>query len=93
MSKPIDRHVVPNENGGSDVEAPGADRASAHTDTQADAIDRAREIVHNAGGGEVVIHGRDGRIRDFDTVAPGNDPNPPRDKKLRLAAWTNPPRP
>jgi hypothetical protein len=43
--------------------------------------DRAREIVHNAGGGEVKIHGRDGRIRDSDTVAPGNDPNPPRDKK------------
>ena len=34
-----------------------------------------------AGGGEVRIHGRDGAIRDADTVAPGNDPSPPRDKR------------
>jgi hypothetical protein len=56
-------------------------RASAHLDTQLAAQDRAREIIGNLGGGEVVIHGRDGRIRDSDTVAPGNDPNPPRDTK------------
>ena len=75
------RHVVPNEDGGWDVKAPGAKKASAHTDTQKQAQDRAREIVHNAGGGEVVTHGVDGKIRDSDTIAPGNDPNPPRDKK------------
>jgi hypothetical protein len=63
------------------VVKPNADRASSHHETQADAIDRAREIVDNSGGGEVVIHGRDGRIRDSDTIAPGNDPNPPRDTR------------
>jgi len=76
-----ERYVVPNPEGGWDVTTRGGSRASAHRDTQAAAQDRAREIVHNAGGGEVVIHGRDGRIRDSDTVAPGNDPNPPRDRK------------
>jgi hypothetical protein len=81
MSKDNDRHVVPNPDGGWDVKAPGADRASGHFDTQADAQDRAREIVQNVGGGEVVTHGQDGRIRDSDTIAPGNDPFPPRDKK------------
>jgi uncharacterized protein YdaT len=81
MSKDSDRHVVPNADGGWDVKAPGSQRASSHEQTQADAIDRAREIVHNAGGGEVVIHGRNGQIRDSDTVAPGNDPNPPKDTK------------
>lgn len=81
MSSDNRRHVVRNENGGWDVRAPGAQRVSAHTDTQAEAISRARNIVGNAGGGEVVIHGRDGRIRDSDTIAPGNDPNPPRDTK------------
>lgn len=81
MSNDNDRHVVPNADGGWDVVKPNASRASAHTDTQRDAIDRAREIVGNAGGGEVRIHGRDGQIRDSDTVAPGNDPLPPRDKK------------
>lgn len=75
------RHVVPNADGGWDVVAPGGKRRSAHTDTQAEGIARAREIVRNAGGGEVRIHGRDGRIRDSDTVAPGNDPNPPRDRR------------
>lgn len=75
------RHVVPNPGGGWDVKAPGAGRASSHHDTQADAERRAKEIVRNRGGGEVRIHGRDGRIRDSDTVAPGNDPNPPRDRR------------
>ncbi|MFJ8967032.1 DUF2188 domain-containing protein [Lentzea sp. NPDC102401] len=77
-----ERHVVPNnERGGWDVVAPGSSRASSHHDTQADAIARGREIVGNAGGGELRIHGRDGHIRDSDTIAPGNDPNPPRDRR------------
>ena len=76
-----ERHVVPNPEGGWDVVAPNAERRSSHHGTQADAIDRARGIVSNRGGGEIVIHGRDGRIRDLDTVPPGNDPNPPRDKR------------
>jgi hypothetical protein len=81
MSSSERRHVVPGPNGGWDVTKPGASRASAHTDTQAEAIGRARDIVTNAGGGEVVIHGRDGRVRDSDTVGGGNDPLPPRDTK------------
>lgn len=81
MSSGNRRHVVPNPDGGWDVTKPGADRASAHTDTKAEAEARAREIVRNAGGGEVVTHGRDGRIQDSDTIRPGNDPFPPRDTK------------
>lgn len=81
MSNDNRRHVVPATDGGWDVKKPGSSRASGHTDTQAEAIDRAKEIVRNAGGGEVRIHGRDGKIRDSDTIAPGNDPFPPRDKR------------
>jgi len=82
MSKKNDRHVVPSKSGkGWDVKAPGAGRASAHTDTQAQAESRAREIVRNRGGGEVVTHRPDGTIRDSDTVPHGNDPYPPRDRK------------
>ena len=80
MSK-NDRHVTPDPEGGWDVRKPGASRASSHHDTQAEAIDRAREIVGNQGGGEVVTHGRDGQIRDKDTIPPANDPFPPRDTK------------
>lgn len=75
------RDVVPNPEGGWDVTKPGGKRASSHHDTQHDAIDRAKQIVANDGGGEVRIHGRNGRIRDSDTVPPGRDPHPPRDKK------------
>jgi len=76
-----ERHVVPNPDGGWDVRAPGSTRRSAHSDTQAGAVDRSREILQNRGGGEIVIHNRQGQIRDKDTVKPGNDPNPPRDKR------------
>ena len=74
------RHVVPNLDGGWDVKAPNSQRSSAHTRTQAEAEGRAKVIVSNLGGGEVVIHRPDGRIRDRDTVAPGNDPHPPKDR-------------
>lgn len=73
------RHVVPSSKGGWDVKAPESDRASSHHETQSQAEQRAKEIVGNSGGGEVVIHRPDGRIRDSDTVAPARDPNPPRD--------------
>lgn len=76
-----DRDVVPTDDGKWAVRGPHADRASSVHDRQSEAIDRAREIVGNLGGGEVRIHGRDGRIRDSDTVPHGNDPMPPRDKK------------
>ncbi|GAA0950578.1 hypothetical protein GCM10009554_50700 [Kribbella koreensis] len=75
-----ERHVV-RDGDKWKVVAPGADRASATASTQGEAINRAREIVRNTGGGEVVIHRPDGTIRDSDTIAPGNDPNPPKDKK------------
>jgi hypothetical protein len=75
------RHVVPSPTGGWDVKAPGAKRASSHHPTQSAAERRAKEIVGNVGGGEVVVHRPNGQIRDSDTVAPGNDPNPPRDTK------------
>ena len=81
MSTKNNRHIVPNPRGGWDVKAPGAGRASSHHRTQAEAERRAKEIVGNRGGGEVRIHGRDGRIRDSDTVAPGRDPYPPRDTR------------
>jgi hypothetical protein len=75
------RHVVPNPDGGWDVKKPGASKSSSHHDTQKEAEVRAKEIVSNAGGGEVRIHNRQGQIRDSDTVKPGNDPNPLKDRK------------
>ena len=58
-----------------------ADRASSLHDTQADAIAAARGMLQNDGGGELTVMGKDGKIRSKDTIPPGNDPNPPRDRE------------
>ena len=75
------RDVVPDGKGGWKVTRPGSEKASARATTQRSAEKRAKEIVRGEGGGEVRIHGRDGRIRDSDTVPPGRDPSPPRDRR------------
>jgi hypothetical protein len=75
-----DRYVV-NHSGGWAVRSADSGRVSEVFDTQEHAINRAREIVRNLGGGEVRIQGRDGQWRDSDTIPPGNDPFPPRDRK------------
>jgi hypothetical protein len=80
-SKKNVRIVQPRPDGRWEVTRPGSDRASRVTDTQREAIDAGRPMVANSGGGELQIRGRDGRIRDSDTVAPGHDPFPPRDKR------------
>lgn len=72
-----DRYVVPSPKGGWDVKGPGAQRSSGHHRTQVEAIDQARQIVHNLGGGELVVQNVHGRIREKDTIAPANDPFPP----------------
>jgi hypothetical protein len=80
MSKET-RHVVRNPDGGWDVKKPNASRVSAHLPTQSRADQRAAEILRHAGGGERITHGRDGRIRSKDTISPGRDPVPPRDRE------------
>lgn len=79
--KPTSRHVVRTEDGRWAVKKPGAKAASSVSRTQREAIAKARDTVRNQGGGEVRIHGRDGRIRDSDTIKPGHDPNPPKDRR------------
>lgn len=79
MSK-NDRYVVKHPKGWA-VKGAGAERASSVHERQADAERAARQVLEKTGGGEVRILGRDGKWRDSDTVAPGHDPNPPRDKK------------
>ena len=78
---PNRRIVQQRQDGDWEIKKPGADRASAITDTQSAAIDRGRQILSNNGGGELTIKGQNGKIRDSDTVRPDNDPNPPRDKR------------
>lgn len=68
------QHVVPH---GDDwaVKGAGNSKATSVHPTQADAIQRAREIARNQES-ELLIHGSDGRIRERDSH--GNDPYPPK---------------
>ncbi len=71
-----DIHVVPHAHGWA-TKTEGASRAGVVVDTQREAIERAREQAQRQHV-EVVIHRKDGTIRDSDSY--GNDPNPPKDK-------------
>ena len=73
-------HITKNPKDGWDVVKEGAERASFILETQKEAERKAKILAANSGGGEVRIHGLDGKIRDSDTVAPAPDPNPPKDK-------------
>jgi hypothetical protein len=71
------RHVVPNaERGGWDVVKENHKRASAHAPTQKAAESRAKEIVEKTarGDGEVVVHRKDGSIRDSDSGSRNESP-------------------
>jgi hypothetical protein len=58
-----------------------ADKASSLHPTQKEAEQTAKGMLKNQGGGELTTKGVDGKIRSKDTIAPGKDPNPPKDKE------------
>jgi hypothetical protein len=66
------KHVV-RENGKWAVKTAGKKTADSTHRTQAAAEARAKRDLAREGGGEVVIHGRNNRIRDKNTVAPGKE--------------------
>jgi len=60
-------HIVPsNDQGGWNVKKAGAQRASAHTETKAEAIKLGR-VISQRSGSELVIHGVDGKIERADS--------------------------
>lgn len=79
MSKGRDRTVYQRDDGKWVNKRHDKDQASSVHDRQSDAQDRAREMLQNSGGGELITKGRDGKIRSKDSIEPGNDPNPPED--------------
>lgn len=66
------KHVVPKGKKWA-VKTAGKDAPDSEHDTQAAAEAKAKARLAAEGGGEVRIHGKDGRIRDSDTVAPGHE--------------------
>jgi hypothetical protein len=67
------RWVVPAAGGGWSVKRPGASRASAHARTKAQATKAARTMLRRAGGGELRVQNRNGRIGKADTVPSGRE--------------------
>lgn len=81
MSKDQDRTVYKRDDGKWANKRNDADRASSLHSTQAEANKAAKEMLSNQGGGERTTKGLSGKIVSKDTIAPGNDPFPPRDKE------------
>lgn len=79
MSKNRDRMVYKNDDGNWANKRNDASKASTVHGTQKEAIDAAKGMLTNQGGGELTTKGVNGRIRSKDTITPGNDPFPPRD--------------
>ena len=74
MTRRRNQHVVPTTNGWA-VKCAGSPKATKVFGTQEQAIKRGREIARNQQS-ELLIHGRDGRIREKNTY--GRDPYPPK---------------
>lgn len=81
MSKGRDRTISKRPDGSWANKRNDANKASSLHRTQRDAERSGRKMLKNQGGGELVTKGVDGKIRSKDTIAPGNDPNPPKDKE------------
>ena len=87
------RHVVAQDDGSWAVRKPGAERLTSRHDGHEEAMNRAREIVADAGGGQVIAHGRDGKIERVEDVdervgddAHGSADTPPRDEDGKFVA-------
>jgi Uncharacterized protein conserved in bacteria (DUF2188) len=78
MGKGRDRTVYQDKDGQWANKRNDASRASSKHRTQKEAQSAARRMLRNQGGGELTTMGVNGKIRDKDTVPPGNDPFPPR---------------
>lgn len=69
------QHVTPNPNGGWNVKGAGNSKSTVNVATQKEAIKIATGIA-KIQKSEVVIHNREGKIREKNSY--GNDPYPPK---------------
>lgn len=74
MAKKRNQHVVPARDGWA-VKGAGAQKATKVFDTQREAIAAARQIAVSQRS-ELLIHGKNGKIRDKNTY--GRDSHPPK---------------
>jgi hypothetical protein len=81
MPRKNDRTVFRNEDGKWVNKKDANARATSLHDTQKEAVQEAKEQIKKDGGGEITVIGVKGVIVSKDTVPPGHDPNPPKDRE------------
>jgi len=81
MSKGRDRMVYQRSDGKWVNKRNDASTASSVQDKQSEAMEVAKQMLKNQGGGDLTVKGRDQKIRSKDTIAPGKDPHPPKDRE------------
>jgi hypothetical protein len=75
-------HVSKSKDSGKwNIQKEGGKNSSGSSSTQKGAEIIAKGFAAGSGGGEVRIHNLKGKIRDSDTVTPGNDPKSSKDNK------------
>lgn len=71
-------HVTRPVTGGWNI-TPEGQKPVANVPTQAEALKGARDLINRgSGGGELITHDRQNRIRESDTLSPAKDPYPPK---------------
>lgn len=75
MPRKGDVHVVQGDKGGWDVKVEGTSGARSHHRTQDNASGAGRKVA-KSNKSELLIHGRDGKIRERNTYR--GDPYPPK---------------
>ena len=69
-------HITRTDDDSWKVKRTGAERADSVHEDKADAVARAKELAKSNPLGQVIIHGRDGKIQTEHTY--GKDPYPPK---------------
>lgn len=67
-------HVVPGSSGDWEVVVAGSGVVTSRHRTQREATVNAKQLLEQRGGGEAVIHGRQGEIQGSDRVGPRSGP-------------------
>ncbi len=80
-------HVIAKSDGQWSVKRTGADRVTGKFSTQKEAEQEARNIIKRSGGGEIIVHKKDGRVSTRVTLS--SNQNPPKDSK-RNCVGSNP---
>lgn len=68
------KRIVGPKSGGTGWQNVDPKGKTTHHRTQENAEKRAGEDLRKSGGGERITQGRDGKIRDKDTIKPAKDP-------------------